>query len=349
MEPHPIPQNVASFQFRLIGDMTLKQFVYLATGSIVAYLIFIFFAAKYPVSAWPLILISAGLGVAFAFLGVGSRPLDYWLAAFLKAIYSPTKRVWKKSSKTYSEDPLFKSRYITYISGLNPQTTPRMVQPTALPAQPAPRVAPAPSTPLASPASGVASRSEPTDLPTSEELQKTVALAKQAQNLQMKIIQSERELNQVRTEGQVNEILNNLQNLVSQATSIKAQLEGVTKGGEAKAESAPPPKVIKVAIPVKPKLQQIALTTFPNVISGIVKSGTGNSLEGVIAVIHDKDGLPVRALKTNKLGQFSGSTPLSNGVYTLELEKENYDFDVLQIELTGGILPPLMIVGKEGQ
>lgn len=339
MEPHPIPQNVASFQFRLIGDMTLKQFVYLATGSIVAYLIFIFFAAKYPLSAWPLILISAGLGIAFAFLGVGSRPLDYWLAAFLKAVYSPTKRVWKKGSKAYNEDPLFKSRYITYVSGLNPQTTPQMVQPTALPVQPAPRATPAP----------LASRSEPADLPTSEELQKTVDLAKQAQNLQMKIIQSERELNQVRTEGQVNQVLSNLQNLVSQATSIKAQLEGVTKGEEAKVGSAPPPKVIKVAIPVKPKLQQIALTTFPNVINGIVKSGTGNSLEGVIAVIHDKDGLPVRALKTNKLGQFSGSTPLSNGVYTLELEKENYDFDVLQIELTGEVLPPLMIVGKEGQ
>ena len=65
-----------------------------------------------------------------------------------------------------------------------------------------------------------------------------------------------------------------------------------------------------------------------------------------MAVIYDKEGLPVRALKTNKLGQFTGSTPLPNGVYTLELEKDNFTFDVLQIELTGQVLPPLLITAK---
>ncbi|MBU1032130.1 PrgI family protein, partial [Patescibacteria group bacterium] len=92
MEPHPIPQNVTYFQFKLIGDMTLKQFLYLATGCGIAYVLLVFFVSDFPVIAWPLIIISAGLGASFAFLPIASRPLDYWLAAFLKAIYSPTKR-----------------------------------------------------------------------------------------------------------------------------------------------------------------------------------------------------------------------------------------------------------------
>ena len=33
IEQHPIPQDVAGYKFRLIGDMTLKQFIWLAGGS----------------------------------------------------------------------------------------------------------------------------------------------------------------------------------------------------------------------------------------------------------------------------------------------------------------------------
>lgn len=326
MQPHPIPQNVTSFQFHLIGDMTLKQFVYLAVGSIIAYLLFVFLSPIYPIVAWPLIIISAISGFALAFLPINSRPLDSWIGAFFKAIYSPTKRVWKKGSKTFKEEPLFNSRLITFLS------TPQIA------AQPTPQVA--------------------TQVPVEPiDLAKTVDLAKEAQNLQMKIIQTERALSQIKQasqtptqvpvdySGQVNKILSDLQTLVSQASQIKGKLETVTQP-EIIAKPAATVEKVKVVVPTKPKQNQLALTTFPNVLSGVVKDSTGNYLEGAVAVIYDKEGLPVRALKTNKLGQFSGSTPLPNGVYTLELEKDNYTFDVLQIELTGGILPPLMIGSK---
>ena len=100
MEPHPIPQNVTTFQFHLVGDMTLKQFMYLAAGSGIAYVIFVFFSKDYPIVSWPAIVISAGLGAAFAFLPFNSRPLDYWVAAFFKAIYSlPLKEPGRKTAK----------------------------------------------------------------------------------------------------------------------------------------------------------------------------------------------------------------------------------------------------------
>lgn len=332
MEPHPIPQNVTTFQFHLIGDMTLKQFLYLAAGSIIAYILFVFVASPYPIIAWPLIIISAGLGVAFAFMPINSRPLDYWVGAFLKAVYSPTKRVWKKNNKTFAEDPLFASRFITYISSLYP-------------GQPEERIIP----------------EEP--MPSPEELKKTVDLAKEAQNLQMRIIQTERALSHIREEsqkpqnvpvdysGQVNQVLADLQNLIGQASQIKQQL-GAVAGEEQGPQPTPMPlakPAVKVIIPQKTKATQIALTTFPNVVNGIAKDMQNNYLEGVVVVIYDKEGLPVRALKTNKLGQFSGATPLPNGTYKIEMEKDNFSFDVLQIELSGQIIAPLSITAKNIQ
>lgn len=335
MEPHPIPQNVTTFQFHLIGDMTLKQFIYLVVGSGIAYVLFVFVSPIYPLIAWPAIISSASSGFALAFLPINSRPLDSWIGAFLKAVYSPTKRVWKKEGKTFKEEPLFNSRLLTFTQGLQ----------SSAPTPPPP---PKPTVP---------------SLPTSEELAKTVDLAKEAQALQMKIIQTERNLGQIKQASQaqgsipvdyseqVNAILAELQNLVSKASEIKSKIDTVTKPeAQAKPMEVVTPQAIKekvkVVIPIKPKQSQLALTTFPNVISGVIKDRMNNYLEGVVAVIYDKEGLPVRALKTNKLGQFTGSTPLPNGVYTLELEKDNFTFDVLQIELGGEVLPPLMIASK---
>lgn len=347
MDIHPIPQNVTSFQFKLVGDMTLKQFIYLASGSATGYFLFVLFSKDYPIITWPLIIISVLLGISFAFMPIESRPLDHWLGAFLKAIYSPTIRVWKKDGKNSKDDPLFSSRLMMYLSGAQPQT---IIPPLPITQQNAPVASVAPITPAV-----------PQKLPTPEELGKTVDLAKQAQKLQMQIIQTERTLGQIKNQAQkpgpipvdysqqVNKILTDLQTLIAQASTIKQQLQSVQSPQTATQPLPPPPilkEKIKVVIPVKPKPAQLALTTFPNVINGIIKDQQNNYLAGVVAVIYDKEGLPVRALKTNKLGQFTGSTPLPNGTYTLELEKDNYSFDVLQIELTGGVLPPLMIVAK---
>lgn len=341
MEPHPIPQNVTSFEFHLVGDMTLRQFIYLATGAGIAYAIFIFLSPIYPILAWPLILLSASIGAAFAFMPIASRPLDYWLGAFLKAVYSPTKRVWRKNKKTFKDEPLFNSRLVAYLSSLEP--VPEQLRKTQ-------NVSISENQIL-----------RPAPLPTIAELGKTVDLARQAQNLQLKILQNERALNQIRSQSQketiipvdysnhVNKIIADLQTLVSQASQIRTQLDQVSKPPSVTVKAVPVAELketVKVVTPAKIKQAQVALTTFPNVINGIVKDKDGNYLESCIAVIYDKEGLPVRALKTNKLGQFTGSTPLPNGTYRLTLEKDNFTFDVLQIELSGGTLPPLLIISK---
>ncbi|MDP2720568.1 MAG: hypothetical protein Q8O75_01360, partial [bacterium] len=86
-----------------------------------------------------------------------------------------------------------------------------------------------------------------------------------------------------------------------------------------------------------------SLTTTPNVINGVTKDTGGLLLYNVIIVVKDATGQPVRALKTNKIGQFAISTPLPNDTYTMELESPGHTFDIVQIELDGKVLPPIEI------
>ena len=94
MEQHPIPQQISSYEFKLVGEMTLKQFGKAAGGIILAVIVnampIVFFIK------WPLIIIFALGGLAMAFLPYQDRPLETWMMAFLKSIYSPTIYLYKK-------------------------------------------------------------------------------------------------------------------------------------------------------------------------------------------------------------------------------------------------------------
>jgi hypothetical protein len=86
-----------------------------------------------------------------------------------------------------------------------------------------------------------------------------------------------------------------------------------------------------------------SLTSAPNVINGIVKDAAGLLLSNIIIVVKDEKSEPVRALKTNKIGQFAISTPLPNGTYIMELETPGHSFDIIEVEVKGKVLPPIEI------
>lgn len=90
------------------------------------------------------------------------------------------------------------------------------------------------------------------------------------------------------------------------------------------------------------------LTTFPNVVTGIIKDHYGNLLAGMLITVRDRDDVPLRALKTNKLGQFAASTPLPNNTYIVEIEdpKGGFTFDKAQISLNGTVTPPIEVTAK---
>jgi len=107
MEQHPVPQPISSYEFRLIGSMTLKQFAKLAACCLLA---LIFYGLPLPFFLkWPGIIFFVLLGLGLAFLPINERPLDVWIISFLKAVFSPTQYVWKKENLFSGNAPQPKS------------------------------------------------------------------------------------------------------------------------------------------------------------------------------------------------------------------------------------------------
>lgn len=87
----------------------------------------------------------------------------------------------------------------------------------------------------------------------------------------------------------------------------------------------------------------VPLTSTANVVSGLVTDSAGSSISGAVLVIRDERGIPIRALKTNKLGQFLSATPLTSGQYTIETESQDYQFKVVRLTVADKVIPPLHI------
>lgn len=103
IQQHPVPQDISNYKFRLIGDMTIKQFASLGISivlSIITYSMPLPFFFKYPLS-----FLLLALGVGMAFVPVQGRTLDVWIIAFIKSIYSPTQYVWKQVTDIQSVAP----------------------------------------------------------------------------------------------------------------------------------------------------------------------------------------------------------------------------------------------------
>lgn len=131
IQQHPLPQDISSYRFRLIGDMTLKQFASLGICVLLAIISYSFplpFFFKYP-----LVLVFLLLGVGMAFVPVQGRSLDVWLIAFIKSIYSPTQYTWKRSPTTTESTETAVPSKENNIDTTRPVTNPtiQITQPSA--------------------------------------------------------------------------------------------------------------------------------------------------------------------------------------------------------------------------
>ncbi|KKS31304.1 hypothetical protein A2380_03020 [candidate division WWE3 bacterium RIFOXYB1_FULL_43_24] len=141
---HAVPQNVMSVDFKLIGDLTMRQFAYVFIAGILAYLSYVFFIGIF---RWPLVFFIAFMGIGFAFIPVQERGMDEWIVNFFRAMNMPTQRVWKKeptipSAFMYDDLATLKQELITLAPTssrrkleeyLKYQTSPEEVDPLDIP------------------------------------------------------------------------------------------------------------------------------------------------------------------------------------------------------------------------
>jgi len=279
MEQHPIPQHIASYEFRLVGDMTLKQFGYLAGGVVIA---IIFYALPLPsYFKWPAIVFFSIFGAALAFVPIGERPLSLWIVAFFKAVFSPSQFIWQKKPV---EAEIFK-----------PCGSKIPISKTIIP---------------------------PADRQQLREYLSTLPISTAKSPLEQ---QEENFLKEV----------TNLFQLVKMPVITPTLPE---KPGRPKKPAVQASISTKLPIPAPP--------TRPNILVGMVLTKKGEIIEGAILEIRNSQGIPVRALRTNKLGQFMIATPLENDTYEIETEKEGYQFDIIKITVKGEIIQPIEIRAK---
>lgn len=366
MEQHPIPQQISAYHFRLVGDMTIKQFLELAAGIAIAWIIY-----SLPIPSlirWPLVISSVFAGVAFAFLPLEERPLDRWLIAFIKAVYSPTQYLWKKSpiipeffmyimgaQKAFKEERALADRkrlerYLETLPAPGPQTavdkkeTQFVSDIMKLYMQVHPKIV--------KPVKRRQILIEEERIPkVAVRKLKTPPLDARA-IMRGEIIMPKRRRKMVQIPSiEPTEV----ERLFPSLTATEALLPT-----DQQEPSKPPiPSYISptgaIKIPSKKQVTEVSLgaelpmpapPTDPNVIAGMVVDKNGSLVDKAIVTIKDREGNIARAQKTNKIGQFFIATPLENGTCEIEVEKEGLSFDIIKVNLEGKLVPPIEIKAK---
>ncbi len=104
MEEHAIPRQITTFEFKLIGFLTIKQFLFLLLFSSLGYVVY----ALTPIQFVNILsgVFVALIGAAFAFLPVNERPLDIWIKNLILRLISPSQYLYDKNGVLTNYDPL---------------------------------------------------------------------------------------------------------------------------------------------------------------------------------------------------------------------------------------------------
>jgi len=148
-----------------------------------------------------------------------------------------------------------------------------------------------------------------------------------------------------KTKGMYEDIQKQNEQIVGQLKELQLEMESLKEGkGKETIDEGDRLKVQELVQDgggvLTPKIYNgPSLSKKPNVISGIVRTKDGKLLPGVVVIVKNEKARPVRAIKTNSLGQFITTTALENGIYTIELSRNNYSFGRYEVNLTGDVLP----------
>jgi len=321
--------------------MTLKQFFELAGGLLVG---FIFYSLPIlAVVKWPFAILSAILGIGMAFFPLEERPLERWIFAFFRAIYSPTLFTWKKTDaipKFYRDEPTSQPAESQAVNEYLATTIkPSGVLGNLENAEKGflSRIAETFSSAASSvlpfkTSSSPATAISPT--PTGNVLSQVVVGAPPPPQ----IIPEKKEdilipqTDAVKVEHSPHFVVEERQNIPLTTNTVSPVVAGnemvSAKQAIFSVDAAPP-----------------SPPTIANVIVGQVVDQDRKIIEGAIMEIRDSQGRPIRALRSNKVGHFITVTPLENGPYQIITDKDGYEFAPVTFNAEGKLIPPILVSG----
>ncbi len=360
MEQHPIPQQIASYQFKLVGDMTLKQFSQLAGGALISLLLYA--SPLHPFIKWPLIIVSFLFGVALAFLPIEDRPLSTWILIFFRSIYSPTYFVWNKAKKVpeYFSPEGTESKPASLKIAEKKEAVQELLSPVVKQTEATDKLEEkeksfltkvsqnfiAPNTTVVISTTPLHSYVQPSVQPISQPISPPPQPAPQPSAHET-------------PPSEQYPVVNVPQTVISGTgrsgytppasadTSGAAKSAGMTTGvsplqyAKVSAQKTAASQFSKDVVPPLPSTREA-------IVVGQVIDSYGQIVEGAIVEIKDTESRPVRALRSNKLGHFMIATPLPVGEYVIQCEKDGYEFEPLKIRAENKIMEPIAIWASKG-
>jgi hypothetical protein len=307
MEQHPIPQQITSYEFKLVGEMTLKQFGKAAGGIVIAIAInaapLVFFLK------WPLIAIFAIGGLALAFVPFQDRPLETWLLAFLKSIYNPTMFIYKKGSPKNWLDIDLAKNWIQIVADEKKE------QQEMLESKP------------------IKKKSQ-----VNEFIDSLPSVNREKDEKSPPTPSLNNEGAKIVDDKVLDDVKDNPPTLEN--SSEASWSEGKPSLGLKREKQGATGEIVFGQIPMPD------IPDLPNLVVGMVFDNRGKIVEDAIVEIQDKEGNPNRVLRTNPLGQFRTSTQMANGDYLIVTEKNELEFDRVSLILKGEIVQPVKIISK---
>ncbi len=92
---YKVPQNI-DIEDKVIAGLTLRQFMFIMVAGGVGLLEFYAFVGPLQFLFIPAALLTAGVGIAFAFVKINDRPFETFIMAAIKSLFAPHERIWRK-------------------------------------------------------------------------------------------------------------------------------------------------------------------------------------------------------------------------------------------------------------
>lgn len=362
MENHPIPQDVTGFKFKLIGSITIKQFGYMVLAGILSLIVYLLPLPIY--LTVPLIGMFIGLSLGLAFVPIEGRPMDVMIINFAKALPAENRYVYHKRGVNLNDYEIFRPLKVVQTKKTTPATN-SAVKKQAL-ASALRNSYFRPDKDELSFFQGVKSAfdaetggtqeitssaqkqthtpnpsAKPVLPPKSNPVPLPVAPAQQPESARP-VIKTPIQADLIQTAPPPVQKASPTPPVAQPSTPYIPPPEppqSVQKLADSSTvKSVEPDKHVNAGFPILPDI--------PNIVLGIVRDPRGKVLPNILVEVLDKNDIPVRAFKTNPLGQFSSATPLPNGTYKVffEDQQKKNEFQPVEIEMTGtGIFQPLEV------
>lgn len=321
MEQHAIPRQITTFEFKLIGFMTLKQFIILAMFGLVGLLTYFIFGGN----IIGIILGGGilGLGAIVALIPIQDRMIDEWAVLLFKGMNSNTRYTYQKNN-SYST--------LYYLHDLYFTEDPHRIL------------------------AHIESK-EKLNAYLAAQRQEKQQNNKQRQHIQTLMQHSTRQL-QARqfqpsmnvVQGQEQEDQGAGQSYAVQSGPALQQVSGSVPQQQNIASSGPQTPLPSISQQTSaPQSQQQGQQLKHPFLTGIIKNNRRIPLPGILVYIKDSQNNPIRILKTNPHGVFATYMSLPVGTYVVEIRDPNkqYFFDTMNIQIESHNPKPFMFQSKE--